>query len=146
MKKSILFALVLTLLLTVLTSCSLFAATEVKAETLSGYIMDAHCFIKKPDPGSDSKTCLQMPACAATGFGLAVKQADDTYKFYFFDGTFAPEASDAQEMAIDLINNTTRKDHIYITVTGTITGETKKVADGVNAQVIKVSEMKESDE
>lgn len=133
-------------LLLVFSSACAQSAAKVDALSLSGYIMDEHCFIKKPDPGSDSKTCLQMPGCAATGYGIAVKRANDTYKFYYFNGNFAPEATDAQLMAVNLINNTVKKDHIYITITGTITGELKRASDSASFQVINVTSMSESDE
>lgn len=150
MKKSFLrnviyLALIMVLLLPLISSCSV-SAEKVSAQTLSGYIMDTHCFLKKPDPGLDSKKCLQMPGCAATGFGVAVKQADNTYKFYIFDGSFAPEATDAQQLAIKLIDETTKTDHIYISVAGTLTGKTVKAKEDAEFEVIKVDSIYESED
>lgn len=145
MLKTIILAMIMILLLPLTLSCTL-SAEKVSAQTLSGYIMDTHCFLMKPDPGLDSKKCLQMPACAATGYGIAVKQDDGAYKFYVFDGSFAPEASDAQLLAADLVNATIKNDHIYITVTGILSGDTIKADGGTQFKVIKVSSMSESNE
>ena len=142
--KAMILGLLITLLLPLTLSC---ASSAVRASTLSlsGYVMDTHCFLKKPDPGLDSKKCLQMPACAATGYGIAVKQVDNTYKFYIFDGSFAPEASKSQLLAFNLINETDKTDHISINVAGILSGDTAKADDGTVFQVVKVSSLSESD-
>lgn len=58
---------------------------------LTGYIIDEDCFVKAgySDPGKESRGCLSMKTCASSGYGLAVLQNGGTYKFYYFDGTFA---------------------------------------------------------
>ncbi|MHB1483244.1 MAG: hypothetical protein ACYCYI_01145 [Saccharofermentanales bacterium] len=145
--KTIFLILTMALLLNSLSSCAFFTNTKVSAETIEGYIMDVHCFVKKPVPESDTKTCLQMAGCAASGFGVAVKQDDGSYKFYFLDGTFAPAAADGQLKAMNLINNTTKKDHIYISVTGSLTGKSIKYEkNGVSYPVFKISSISESNE
>lgn len=143
--NTIILAMIMALLLPLVSSCSA-SAEKVSAETMSGYIMDTHCFLKKPDPGLDSKKCLQMAGCAATGYGIAVKQEDSTYKFYVFDGNFAPESTAAQLLAVNLINETTKTDHIYITIAGTLSGKTITADDGSVFQVIEVASMSESNE
>lgn len=67
-------------------------STTVK---LTGYIIDEDCFVKAgySDPGKESRGCLLMKSCASSGYGLAVLQNDGRYKFYYFDGTFAPALS-----------------------------------------------------
>lgn len=137
--------LILVLAPLLLSSCA-GTAEKVSAQTLSGYIIDTHCYLKKPEPALDTKKCLQMEGCAATGFGIAVKQPDNAYKFYLFDGTFAPAASGAQTMAIDLINGTAKTDHVYITVVGTPTGKTIKAKEGAEFEVIKVTSIVESED
>ena len=143
--KTMFLAMILTLLLPMTLSCS---AKNVEASelTFSGYIMDTHCFLKKPDPSLDTKKCLQMTGCAATGYGIAVKQSQNTYKFYAFDGKFAPEASDGQLLAVKLVDATTRTDHIYITVSGTLSDKNIRANDGTLFQVIDVTSLRESDE
>ena len=140
-QKTMILCLCLTILITSFTSC----AKPVTTETISGYLIDVHCLVKKPDPSADSKTCLNMPACAATGYGIAILQGDKTYKFYFFDGNFAPTATDTQTLAAAIAANTTKTDHLYIEVTGTLTGATKKYLDK-DYPVMKVSSIIESTE
>ena len=148
MKKNSIMKLMLSCLLLIILSFGLASCGKKAAasnpQTLTGVVTDVHCFVKKPDPTLDSKKCLQMPACAATGFGLAVMQSDKTYKFYFLDGEFAPNATGAQETVAKLIDNSTKTDHFYFTVTGMLTGETK-TADGKTYPILKVSEISESD-
>lgn len=148
MRKNSIMKLMLSCLLLIILSFGLASCGKKAAasnpQTLIGVVTDVHCFVKKPDPTLDSKKCLQMPACAATGFGLAVMQSDKTYKFYFLDGEFAPNATGAQETVAKLIDNSTKTDHFYFTVTGTLTGETK-TADGKTYPILKVSEISESD-
>ena len=127
-----------------LTSCAQTAAANT-SQTFTGIVIDEHCFEKKPDPTLDSKKCLMMPACAATGYGIAVKQADDTYTFYFFDGEFAPAATGAQKSAASLIEASSKTDNFLVSVTGTLTGEKKSAADGQTFPLIEVSSIKEID-
>jgi len=136
--------LLLISLLAGLTSCMTTAVAANTTRTFTGIVIDEHCFVKKPDPTLDSKKCLQMSACAATGYGVAVLQSDNTYKFYFFDGEFAPAATGAQLMAVNLIDDSTKTDHFYVSVTGTLTGENKKAADGQSYPLLKVDSMAES--
>jgi hypothetical protein len=67
-------------------------AADSMTVKLTGYIIDEDCFVKAgyADPGRESRGCLLMKSCASSGYGLAVLQNDGTYKFYYFDGTFAP--------------------------------------------------------
>ena len=139
----LIMCLLLTIPMAILASCAQ-KAVATTPQTFTGIVTDEHCFLKKPDPALDSKKCLQMPACAATGFGLAVLQSDKTYTFYFLDGEFAPAATGAQDTVAKLIDASTKTDHFYFTVTGTLTGE-KKSVDGKSYPVLQVSEIKESD-
>ena len=122
------------------------AMAETSEQTLSGYIIDEHCYLKKPVAGADTKMCLQMPTCAATGYGIAVPQNDGSSKFYYFDGDFAPAATAAQTTAASLINNTTKKDHVFVSVTGLLSGDTRTAPDGFTYPVLKVAQMSESTE
>ena len=140
--KVIILCLSLTTMISGFTSC----AKEVSAQTLSGYLIDSHCFVKKPDSSLDSKTCLMMPTCAATGYGIAVPQSDKSYKFYYFDGEYAPKATDTQVLAANIASSTTKKDHLYVTVSGTLTGKEKKDAYGTSYPVMKVTSISESAE
>lgn len=110
------------------------------SQTLQGYIIDEDCFSPKTNPGEESKGCLSMTSCASSGYGIAVQQSDKSYKFYFFDGTVAtangmkdfalPAADGGQKAAYDLIKATSKKDHVYITVTGVLKGNEQTSPSG----------------
>ena len=125
------------------TLCSKKTEEKNSKQNLIGYIFDEHCFAKTPFPGSNSKTRLQMTDCATTGYGIAALQSDITLKFYYFDGDFAPAATDGQLMAEKLINAAARKEDILISVEGTITDKVIRASDGNYFPLIQVSKMRE---
>lgn len=118
------------------------ASTE---QTFSGYIIDQDCFNPKANPGNDTKPCLEMKGCSASGYGIGVPQNDGTYKFYYFDGAFAPNSTGTQAKAYELIDKSTKNTRISITVTGTLNGDVKTV-DGISYPVITVSSLAEGPE
>jgi|GEM_PF-1783152 len=108
--------------------------TPVPAD-LTGYIIDEDCFTGNPNPGSDSIMCLKMAECAASGYGIAVAQNDGTYRFAYFDGTFASPgvlSTGGQFLAANLLADTQSEDHVTIHVTGQYTGEKIKNTAGTN--------------
>ena len=111
-------------------------------DVFNGYFIDQDCFIAYEHPWEDNKDCLQMESCAASGYGIAVVQKDSS-TFFYFDGTFAPNATNGQIQADKLIKNTSTIDHIYIEIKGKLTGDKKVAANGVSYGIIKVSSMKE---
>jgi len=129
------------------------ATTNDETVTLTGYIIDEHCFIKeKDDPGKDTKMCKLMDACIKGGYGIAVKQSDGSYKFYYFNGKFFTDTkvldgTDGQKLAYDLIKASKKEDHMAVTVTGAFSGETKGAvgaAQGVEYKVLDVISLKEA--
>ena len=127
MKKTLLLSVTALLLLVLVTGCTPKASTSINEAdktaaltTLEGYVIDKHCFDKKPDPALDTKMCLQMKMCEGDGYGIAVKQADNSYKFIKFD-------TKGHGLAKDLIAKTTKKDHISIEVKGALAGEIMNV-------------------
>ena len=114
-------------------------------QALTGYIIDKDCFNTNSNPGNDTKPCLQMKSCAASGYGIGVQQSDGTYKFYFFDGEFSPKATGTQVKAKDLIDKSIKNTHISISIKGILNGDTKTV-DGVKYPVITVSSLVEAPE
>lgn len=119
------------------------------AQTFTGYIEDEDCFVWYTDPannsnpGEDSKMCLLMGECAASGYGIAVLQSDGTYKFYYLDGGFAPGATGTQALAKALIQNSIKSKGISIEVKGYLNGDTKTAADGKTYPVITVTSLVE---
>ncbi|MEI8216300.1 MAG: hypothetical protein WCF96_04320 [Eubacteriales bacterium] len=118
-------------------------AGSEKLQTFDGYFIDQDCFIAYENPWEDNKDCLTMEACAASGYGIAILQGDESYKFYYFDGNFAPKSSGGQDLAAKLINNTQNTDHIYIEVKGRQIKDEKIATSGQTYGIIQVSEMKE---
>ncbi len=110
-------------------------------QNFSGYFIDQDCFIAYENPWEDNKDCLLMESCAASGYGIAIKKNDGNYQFYYFDGNFAPNKSAGQIEAAKLINDTTKTDHIYIEVTGTLSKSSKIGTDAKSYEVINVSTM-----
>ncbi len=53
-------------------------------QELRGILINASCS-STADPEKHTKACNLMPGCAASGYGIDVKQPDGTYKFYKFD-------------------------------------------------------------
>lgn len=125
------------------TSCVGKTKEESTRQDLIGYIIDEHCFSKNPFRGSNSKTCLRMTDCAASGYGIAALQSDVSLKFFYFDGDFAPAATGGQLIAEQLINASAREEYILISVTGTITGEASRASDGRYFPMIHVFHMRE---
>lgn len=137
-------------------------------QTFTGFLQDEDCFVQyvdpktgaaKEDPGNDNKTCLLMNSCAGSGYGITVKQANGTYKYYYFDGNFATgkgksfiAGTGAQKTAWDICNNTKKQDHVTVTVTGTLDGSSRtntnvtfpENQDGINYPVITVKSIIEN--
>ncbi|WP_368490300.1 hypothetical protein [Clostridium sp. BJN0013] len=144
------------------------APAQTTTVTLTGFIQDEDCFVQyvdsdtgkaKQNPGNDTKDCLLMQACANSGYGITVLQSDGTYKFYYFDGKFATGKGESfisgtgtQALAWELINKTNKQDHIAVTVTGTLNGDTRTNtnaafpanADGKYYPIITVSQLYEN--
>ena len=90
---------------------------ESKAMMYSGYVVDQMCgsgMAKKTDgmtkAAAHTKDCALSSSCAASGFGLFMKG-----KYYTFD-------SKGSELAKSLVEKSTRTDHLYAEVTGSIKG------------------------
>lgn len=92
----------------------------VKAEqALEGYLIDKHCFALG-EVEDATKMCLTMAKCAASGYGVAVKQPDGSYKFYLFD-------EKGQALAKDYLKTTTKDSDFIIQVKGAVDGEDVEV-------------------
>jgi len=111
------------------------AITPVSGD-LTGYVIDEDCFTGNTNPGADSIMCLRMGSCAASGYGIAVLQADGTYSFAYFDGTFSTTsgtpATGGQLQTAALLAGTLTENHVTIHVTGQYTGEKIKNTTGTN--------------
>ena len=94
-----------------------------------------------------------MNAMARAGLGLAVHETEE-WRFYYFSGTFATtifpafNGTGAQLDAWNIVLNTKKNDHIFVTVTGYLDGRSATNpsgdADGVYYPVIEVSTIVEN--
>jgi len=96
-------------------------AAQAKTTEFKGILSDARCWMAgKAGDGTDMKmspekhtvACMKMPPCAASGYGIIMKDAAGKYAFYKFDTA-------GSKMAADLLAKTTKTDNMMITVTGT---------------------------
>ncbi len=76
--------------------------------TLEGWLIDK-CCSGTPDPVKHTRQCNLMETCAATGYGILVKQTDNSLKFYPFDKT-------GQQLAKDYLQHTTRSNNLRIAI------------------------------
>lgn len=134
-----------------------------KVHSFTGYITTEDDFVNPKiggiDPSTDTKSMILMKTMARSGLGVAVKESDG-WKFYYLDGKFATDntsgtdgkwafnGTGSQLDAWNLVQNTTKANHISVTVTGELTGDTAtntgSDADGINYPVIKASSLKET--
>lgn len=115
-KKTI--ASVVVILLVIIGGAFYFTNSQ---KTLNGYIIDKHCAEMDSDPSEETKMCLTMESCAASGYGVSVKQNDDKYKFYLLDDK-------GQDLVKDIISKTKKEKGISIEVKGKIKGDSIQVA------------------
>lgn len=90
-------------------------------DELEGILIDKHCFGMK-EPPKDTKMCLMMKSCGESGYGVAIKQKDNTYKFYKFD-------AQGQKFAMEILKSTKKDKNITILVKGVVDGENIGVSD-----------------
>ena len=96
---------------------------SAKQATMSGYVVDAMCakgMMKKDAPmdkaAAHTRECALNDACAASGDGLV-----SDVKYYMFD-------SDGSTKAKDLIDHSSRTDHLYVEVMGNVKDDMLTVA------------------
>lgn len=97
-----------------------FTGCGTKETSFDGYLIDKHCAEMK-DPVTETKMCLTMEKCQASGYGVSVKQDDGKYKFYKFDDK-------GHDLAKDLLSKTTKEKGIEVVVKGTLEGDSIKVS------------------
>jgi hypothetical protein len=95
------------------------AAMEMEQE-YEGFLVTAHSSNEHDDPSKITKEIILMPECAASGYGVSVKQSDGKYKFYKFD-------ENGQKLAKEILNKTTKANGIVILAKGILEGQTLKV-------------------
>jgi len=88
----------------------------VKAETWNGVpVVDSNCFAKvKADPDRHTTECAL--ACAKSGYGIIAA-----------NGSYLKFDESGNRKAIGLLRQTSKKDHLRVTVTGKRDGNTIQV-------------------
>ncbi len=96
-------------------------ATQEELENVyEGILQDQHCF-GKIRPEIDTKMCLTMEECQASGYGLVIKGVNDKNTFYAFDAV-------GNEKVEQILFTTAKERHIIIKVIGELESDTIKVA------------------
>lgn len=93
----------MTVLLTLVLALPTFAAAETWNNVS---IIDSQCSTKaKANPDAHTRTCAM--ACAKSGFGILTK-----------DGQYLKFDNKGNQEALNLLQNSTEKDHLRVDVTG----------------------------
>ena len=103
------------------------SAKSENVTEFKGVLIDEDCSDFE-DPPLHETNCMFMEECRDSGYGIDIKQDDGSWVFYEFDDY-------GKELAWEYLNSTDRLDGLYITVTGELSGG-----------IIKVSELKETQE
>ena len=61
-----------------------------------------------------------MPPCIASGYGIYVDKGDGSFDFYKLDKS-------RSDLALNILKNETKKDHVQLEVTGMLKGDTIQV-------------------
>lgn len=143
MKKSLLFILTVTFMLVVFTY-PIYATSMISTSkgilssngataTFTGYLVDQICAKRGVGfdgsdlihhPETHTLRCLKMPVCIASGYGIYVKDQNDTYVFYKFD-------QNGSDLALaDIVNKTAKANNNVVEVTGKVKDNTIMV-DGI---------------
>ena len=104
-------------------------AASGKAVTYKGWVVDQLCASKgtafdgidlKTSPQNHSVGCALMPPCIASGYGIYVDKGDGSFDFYKLDKS-------GSDLALNILKNETKKDHVQLEVTGMLKGDTIQV-------------------
>jgi len=127
------------------------AASEPSANTgqevsLTGYLIDVDCIPLYPDPAKETRTCLLMKSCAASGYGILTADASGTEIFYLLDGDFASadgssQGSGGQSAAYIFIGNNVLDKNVSVTVKGTLTGAFYTASDQTSCGIITAADI-----
>lgn len=95
--------------------------SKADIQTWEGYLIDKHCFeIMKPE--KETRACLLMEECESSGYGIAVKQSDESYKYFLFD-------KKGHCLAFDYLNKATKNTGFKLAVKGCLDGKVISVVE-----------------
>ncbi|MHB8066188.1 MAG: hypothetical protein ACYDG2_26805 [Ruminiclostridium sp.] len=92
-----------------------------KVETFTGWLGDSDCSPMLKNPTEMMTKCLTHTNCEASGYGISIKQADGTYKYYKFDANGHKLAKE------NIVEKTTSENVPEIVVKGSLEGNIIKV-------------------
>lgn len=92
-----------------------------KEQTFTGWLGDSDCSPNLEDPTKMGSKCLKCTHCEASGYGISIKQANETYKYYKFDTKGHKLAKE------NIVAKTTEQKVPAIVVKGTLEGNIIKV-------------------
>jgi len=110
-------------------STALVVAADKRGDTYRGRVVDQLCAIKgrgadgvdlKTSPQNHTVGCALMPPCIASGYCIYVDKGDGSFDFYKLDKT-------ESDLALNILKNETKTDHIQLEVTGVLKGDTIQV-------------------
>jgi hypothetical protein len=117
MKK---YGMMIMVVLTVALLVGVYAAYAAE-KSYTGYLSDVLCGENGKDPGGTDLTrhpekhtldCMRAEGCAASGYGIFLKEKGGMYKFHKFDEKGSEMAKN------DIVDATKKKDHMKIMVMG----------------------------
>lgn len=128
MKRKLLLGLAFVLLV-VLSGYAVYKTSPIGSNRIAriytGYLVCQHCagatqgmaqdgvnVLKNPEKHTVS--CLRMPSCVASGFGIFLKKQDGNYTYFKFD----KQGSDIAYK--NIVCKTTKTDNLLVEVTGKI--------------------------
>jgi uncharacterized protein YejL (UPF0352 family) len=96
------------------------SVAQAQATSYEGYLADVLCATRGTaldgadmarHPEKHSVACLKEPQCVASGYGILTKGNDETFTFHKFD-------KKGNELALELIKKTQKKDSLSVKVLG----------------------------
>ena len=125
--KTKFIAIAVTIFVVALLSTALVFAADGK--TYKGWVVDQLCASKgiaadktdlKTSPQNHTVMCALMPPCIASGYGIYVDKGDGSFEYYKLD-------KKGSDLALGILKNETKKDHVQLEVNGTLKGDTFQV-------------------
>jgi hypothetical protein len=114
------------MLLTVLLAVAFFTGAYAAEKEYKGYLSDVLCGSSGKDPGGTDLTknpgkhtleCMKADACAASGYGIFLKEKNGMYAFHKFD------AKGSEMAKMDIVDVAKKKDNLKIKVKGELQGD-----------------------
>jgi len=114
--------------------------------SFTGYLIDTDCLPLYTDPSEETRSCLLMDSCAASGYGISFQDGEGNTVFYLFDGNIAGNpydttrpSSGGQLLAHSFLTSNISDGNRSVTVEGTVSADTFTGAAGQIYPILVVS-------